>query len=104
MHSILLLYLLHNLFKLFYFLRQIALRALSERLSKVEQVPWPSASDEAKHSDKSKTVSITMPQILAHHQSSALMPHITSVKLSSSTGVETDKLTTSTESRQPSSN
>ncbi|XP_035221827.1 uncharacterized protein LOC118194739 [Stegodyphus dumicola] len=59
--------------------RQIALRALSERLSKVEQVSWLSAVDEVK-SDKSKNVSITIPPILAHHQSS-LSSNINSSKV-----------------------
>lgn len=77
---------------IFIHFRQIALRALSERLSKVEQVSWPSTAEDAKHSDKSKSISITMPQILAHHQSSAVTPNISSVKLPSSSGTETENL------------
>lgn len=82
----------------FFFFRQIALRALSERLSKVEQVPWPSAADDSKHSEKGKSVSIVMPQILAHHQSST--PNVSSVKLPSSAGTEAEKLTIGTGSSQ----
>ncbi|KAG8179511.1 hypothetical protein JTE90_005260 [Oedothorax gibbosus] len=50
--------------------RQIALRALSERLNKVEQVSWPATRGEGKSSDKSKSTEIAMP-LLDHHQSSS---------------------------------
>ncbi|GIX86909.1 transmembrane protein 115 [Caerostris extrusa] len=53
--------------------RQIALRALSERLNKVEQVSWPSTVDETRTADKNKSVGITMPPAFSEHQSSYLI-------------------------------
>lgn len=82
--------------------RQIALRALSERLSKVEQVSWPSTADDTKHSDKNKTVSISMPQILSHHQTSTLTPSIISTKMPSGSGTEVENLLIETEAIPPS--
>ncbi|XP_054721370.1 transmembrane protein 115-like [Uloborus diversus] len=71
--------------------RQIALRALSERLSKVEQVPWPSTADESKLPEKSKSVSIMMPPVLAHHQNT-LLTSTNPEKSQSKPSPETEKL------------
>ncbi|GFW26049.1 transmembrane protein 115 [Trichonephila clavipes] len=53
---------------------QIALRALSERLNKVEQVSWPSTLEETKTPDKNKAMNITMPPIFSDNQGSYLVP------------------------------
>ncbi|CAL1269697.1 unnamed protein product [Larinioides sclopetarius] len=60
--------------------RQIALRALSERLNKVEQVSWPSTLEETKTPDKSKSVGITMPPAFSDHQTSYLVSTTTQLQ------------------------
>ncbi|XP_015928619.1 transmembrane protein 115 [Parasteatoda tepidariorum] len=78
--------------------RQIALRALSERLSKVESSPWPLIPDVSKYAEKSKSVNLTMPPILSPHQSSTALA--TNSKPQTAHSDETARITTHPSSEQ----
>lgn len=75
------------------FFRQIALRALSERLNKVEPSPWPLVPDVGKYAEKSKSINLTMPPVLSPHQSSPTLPTNSSKSQSTVNSDEINRIT-----------